>query len=83
MLTALVCLILRRPMEATGVIMGDFEMINLTTGARLRIDKDGSELRDEVIPPAIEWCDKGQHYAPKMGGRDDYNILWICLACQS
>jgi hypothetical protein len=48
----------------------------------LRIDKDGSELRDEVIPPAIEWCDKGQHYAPKMGGRDDYNILWICLACQ-
>ncbi len=57
-------------------------MINLTTGARLRIDKDGSELRDEVIPPAIEWCDKGQHYAPKLGGRDDYNILWICLACQ-
>ena len=83
MLTALVCLILRRPVEATGVVMGDFEMINLTTGARLRIDKDGSELRDEVIPPAIEWCDKGQHYAPKMGGRDDYNILWICLACQS
>jgi hypothetical protein len=83
MLTALVRLILRRPVEATGVVMGDFEMINLTTGARLRIDKDGSELRDEVIPPAIEWCDKGQHYAPKMGGRDDYNILWICLACQS
>ncbi len=73
---------LRRPVEAAGVVMGDFEMINLTTGARLRIDKDGSELRDEVIPPAIEWCDKGQHYAPKMGGRDDYNILWICLACQ-
>ena len=83
MLTALVRLILRRPVEATGVVMGDFEMINLTTGARLRIDKDGSELRDEVIPPAIEWCDKGQHYAPKMGGREDYNILWICLACQS
>ncbi len=83
MFAALVCLVLRRPVEATGVIMGDFEMINLTTGARLRIDKDGSELRDEVIPPAIEWCDKGQHYAPKMGGRDDYNILWICLACQS
>jgi len=83
MLTALVCFGLRRPVEATGVVMGDFEMINLTTGARLRIDKDGSELRDEVIPPAIEWCDKGQHYAPKMGGRDDYNILWICLACQS
>ena len=83
MLTALVCTCLRRPVEATGVAMGDFEMINLNTGERLRIDKDGSELRDEVIPPAIEWCDKGQHFAPKAGGRDDYGILWICLACQS
>ena len=83
MLTALVCTCLRRPVETTGVAMGDFEMINLNTGERLRIDKDGSELRDEVIPPAIEWCDKGQHFAPKAGGRDDYGILWICLACQS
>lgn len=83
MFAALVCLGLRRPMEATGVVMGDFEMINLNTGERLRIDKDGTELRDEVIPPAIEWCDKGQHFAPKLGGRDDYGILWICLACQS
>ncbi len=54
MCAALVHAWLRRPVEATGVIMGDFEMINLTTGKRLRIDKDGSELRDEVIPPAIE-----------------------------
>ena len=82
MLAALVRTGLRRPVEATGVAMGDFEIIDIKTGKRLRIDKDGSELRDEVIPPAIEWCDKGQHYAPKMGGRDDYNILWICLACQ-
>ena len=69
-------------MEATGVAMGEFEIIDIKTGQRLRLDKDGSELRDEVIPPAIEWCDKGQHYAPKLGGRDDYDILWICLACQ-
>ena len=82
MFAALVCIGLRRPVEATGVAMGDFEMINLNTGERLRIDKDGTELRDEVIPPAIEWCDKGQHYAPKLGGRDDYGLLWICLACQ-
>ena len=82
MLAALVRISLRRPVEATGVAMGDFEMINLNTGERLRIDKDGTELRDEVIPPAIEWCDKGQHYAPKLGGRDDYGLLWICLACQ-
>lgn len=62
--------------------MGDFEMINLNTGKRLRIERDGSELRDEVIPPAIEWCDKGQHYAAKLGGSDVYDTLWICLACK-
>ena len=83
MLTALVCTGLRRPVEATGVIMGEFEIINLESGKRYKVEKDGSELRDEVIPPAIEWCDKGQHFAPKLGGRDDYGILWICMACQS
>jgi hypothetical protein len=83
MFAALVCTCLRRPVEATGVIMGEFEIINLESGKRYKVEKDGSELRDEVIPPAIEWCDKGQHYAPKYGGRDDYGILWICLACQS
>ena len=82
MLAALVRTWLRRPVEATGVTMGDFEIINIKTGERLRIDKDGTELRDDVLPPAIEWCDKGQHYASKLGGRDDQGILWICLACQ-
>jgi hypothetical protein len=83
MFAALVCFVLRRPVEATGVVMGEFEIINLESGKRYKVEKDGSELRDEVIPPAIEWCDKGQHFAPKYGGRDDYGILWICLACQS
>jgi hypothetical protein len=62
--------------------MADFEIIKITTGERLRIDKDGTELRDEVTPPAIEWCDKGQHYASKLGGTDVYDTLWICLACK-
>lgn len=62
--------------------MGDFEMINLQSGARLRIERDGTELRDEVIPPAIEWCDKGQHYAAKLGGYDQYDTLWICASCK-
>ena len=83
MSAALVCTGIRRPVEATGVVMGEFEIINLESGKRYKVEKDGSELRDEVIPPAIEWCDKGQHFAPKLGGRDDYGILWICLACQS
>ena len=82
MLTALVCPWLRRPVEASDIAMGDFEIIDIKTGKRLRIDKDGSELRDEVTPPAIEWCDRGQHYASKLGGRDDQGMLWICLACQ-
>ena len=83
MSAALVRFVVRRPVEATGVAMGEFEIINLESGKRYKVEKDGSELRDEVIPPAIEWCDKGQHFAPKLGGRDDYGILWICLACQS
>jgi hypothetical protein len=62
--------------------MGEMEITNLTTGKRLRIERDGTELRDEVVPPAIEWCDKGQHFAPKIGGSDQYDTLWICLACK-
>ena len=82
MSAALVRTGVRRPVEAAGVIMGDFEMIHLQTGERLRIDQDGTEIRDAVNPPAIEWCDRGQHFAPKYGGRDEYDILWICLECQ-
>jgi hypothetical protein len=62
--------------------MGEFEMINTRSGERLRIDRDGTELRDVVNPPAIEWCDRGQHYAAKLGGREEGGILWICLECQ-
>jgi len=77
-----VCTCFRRPVEAAGLIMGDFEMIHLQTGERLRIDKDGTEIRDAVNPPAIEWCDRGQHFAAKLGGREEGGILWICLECQ-
>ncbi len=69
-------------MEASGLVMGDFEMIHLQTGERLRIERDGTELRDVVNPPAIEWCDRGQHFAAKLGGREEGGILWICLECQ-
>ena len=79
MLTALVCTWLRRPVEASGVAMGDFEIIDIKTGKRLRIDKDGSELRDEVTPPAIEWCDRGQHYAQNLADvmiKACYGSVW-------
>jgi hypothetical protein len=63
-------------------LMGEFELIDIKTGKRLKIEKDGTELRDEVTPPSLEWCDKGQHYASKLGGTDVYDTLWICLACK-
>ena len=66
---------------------GDFEMINLKTGKRLLIQRDGTELRDEVEPPAIEYCDKGEHFMPKFGGKydgaDGLNMLWVCSQCLS
>jgi hypothetical protein len=62
--------------------MGELEIINVITGSRLTIQRDGSELRDELPPPSIEWCDKGQHFASKLGGTGLYDQLWICLACK-
>ena len=62
--------------------MGEFEIINLNTGKRLRVEKDGTELRDDVVPPAIEWCDKGQHYALKANGQYLNDMLWYCEACK-
>jgi len=82
MSAALVRFGVRRPVEAASIVMGDFEMIHLQTGERLRIDQDGTEIRDAVNPPAIEWCDRGQHFAAKLGGREEGGILWICLECQ-
>lgn len=64
---------------------GDLEIIKIATGERLTIAMDGSELRDQVTPPAIEWCDKGEHYANKINGSmtgSGASELWICLDCQ-
>jgi hypothetical protein len=62
--------------------MGDLEIINIKTGSRLIMQRDGSELRDDVPTPSIEWCDRGQHYASKLGGQDVADTLWICATCQ-
>jgi hypothetical protein len=63
-------------------LMAELEIINVDTGERLIIQRDGSEIRDEVPPPSIEWCDRGQHYASKLGGSDVADTLWICAACK-
>jgi hypothetical protein len=63
---------------------GDFEMIKIETGERTTIHMDGSELRDQIAPPSIEWCDKGEHYASALNGRitgSGASELWICLEC--
>jgi hypothetical protein len=61
---------------------GDFEMINLKTGNRLTIQMDGTEIRDQVIPPAIEWCDTGQHFACKIDGKYIDDKIWVCDNCR-
>ena len=62
--------------------MGELEIIKIATGERLTIARDGSELRDDVPTPSIEWCDRGQHYASKLGGSDVGDTLWICGSCK-
>ena len=63
-------------------LMGELEIIKIATGERLTIARDGSELRDDVPTPSIEWCDRGQHYASKLGGQDVADTLWICGSCK-
>ena len=64
---------------------GDFEMIKIATGERTIIGMDGSELRDQVNPPSIEWCDKGEHFSNRLHGGytgEGPSMLWICLECR-
>jgi len=63
---------------------GDFEMIRIATGERTVIKMDGTELRDQVDPPSIEWCDKGEHFSNRLHGGytgEGPSMLWICLEC--
>jgi hypothetical protein len=61
--------------------MAELEIIQITTGERITIQMDGSEVRDQAPIPSIEWCDKGEHYANKIDGRYIQDKLWICLEC--
>jgi hypothetical protein len=62
--------------------MGELEIIKLDTGARTVFQTDGSVIKDAVVPPEIDWCDKGQHYATKAGGQYLDDMLWYCGACK-
>lgn len=65
---------------------GDLEIIRIDTGERRIIQMDGSEIRDTVPPPKIDFCDKCETFKSAMGGKYDYAdgvpVLWYCEACK-
>ena len=65
---------------------GDFEMIRLDTGDRLIIKMDGSEIRDSIQPPAVEFCDKCHNTKNLVGGSYEtwqgQKVLWFCEVCK-
>ena len=65
---------------------GDFEMIRINSGERTIIKMDGTELKDQVNPPKIEWCDAGEHYSADLEGGMKfgyfYDMIWICQKCR-
>ena len=66
----------------TTNLMGEMEIIKLTTGERTIIEIDGTVIKDQIDPPVIDWCDKGQHYAQKSNGMYIDDMLWYCLDCK-
>ena len=67
-------------------VSGDFELIRLDTGERLRMDMDGTEIRDQVPAPTVEFCDKCQQQKNIIGGEfatwHGEKIMWFCEVCK-
>jgi len=65
---------------------GDFELIDINTGKRLVIQMDGTEIRDQVEAPKVEFCDKCQEQKSMVLGEftrfAGENILWLCEMCK-
>ena len=65
---------------------GDFEIIQISNGLRRVIQMDGTEIRDFVPPPKIDFCDKCETFKSSLGGKYDYAdgvpVLWYCEACK-
>ena len=85
MLANLVQLDIRWKLEGSA-LMGEMEIIKLDTGERTIIEIDGTVIKDQVIPPKIEWCDRCQMFKELQGGRFDKvmgsNELWYCETCK-
>lgn len=75
----------RWPVETTGVIMGDMEMIKLSTGEKTIFKADGTIIK-ESNPITIEWCDRCETWKPLEFGRyvtaDELHLIWECAECK-
>ena len=71
--------------EATGVVMGEMQIIKLSTGEKTTFKIDGSVVK-EPTPINIDWCDKCQMWKPLEFGRYDGSqglaMLWFCMECK-
>lgn len=72
-------------MEATGVIMGELEMIKISTGEKTTFKIDGTVVREQE-PIKIDWCDKCERWKSMEFGRyekvDQITLLWFCMECK-
>lgn len=75
----------RRPVETTGVTMGDMEMIKIATGEKTVFQADGTVIH-EPNPISIEWCDRCEIWKPLAFGRYDgsqgLTMIWLCMECK-
>ena len=76
---------IRYAVETAGVIMGDMEMIKLSTGEKTVFKADGTVIR-ETNPITIEWCDRCEMWKPLEFGRYVTNqgehLIWECMECK-
>jgi hypothetical protein len=71
--------------EATGVMMGEMQIIKLSTGEATTFKIDGSVVK-EPKPISIDWCDKCENWKPLEFGRYDgshgLTMIWLCMECK-
>jgi hypothetical protein len=71
--------------EATGVIMGEMQIIKLSTGEATTFKIDGTIIKENE-PINIDWCDKCEKWKSLDFGRyekaDGLTILWFCGDCK-
>jgi hypothetical protein len=71
--------------EATGVMMGEMEIIKLSTGEKTTFQIDGTVIKEQQ-PINIDWCDKCERWKPLEFGRYDgsqgLTMIWLCMECK-